>query len=65
MLLSYLGIYLMHDWLLDGDPYISPEMVASPVVFVLAFLFCLILNLLSASIPAWRVARKNITDALR
>ncbi|GCB37273.1 ABC transporter permease [Bacteroides faecalis] len=65
LLLSYLGIYLMHDWLLDGDPYISPEMVASPVVFVLAFLFCLILNLLSASIPAWRVARKNITDALR
>ncbi|MDD3039381.1 MAG: hypothetical protein PHO71_16140 [Bacteroides sp.] len=25
MLLSYLGIFLMHDWLLNGDPYISPE----------------------------------------
>ena len=29
-----------------------------------AFIFCLLLNLLSACIPAWRASRMNITDAL-
>lgn len=62
---SYVAIFLMGEWLLDGDKSISLQMVASPIVFVLAFLFCLILNLLSAGIPAWRVASKNITDAIR
>ena len=28
------------------------------------FIFCLLLNLLSACIPAWRASRMNITDAL-
>lgn len=65
ILFSYLSIYLMNDWLLDSDPYISAEMVASPTIFILAFLFCLILNLLSAGIPAWLIAKKDITDILR
>lgn len=65
ILFSYLSIYLMNDWLLDSDPYISAEMVASPTIFILAFLFCLILNLLSAGIPAWLTAKKDITDILR
>lgn len=65
IVLSYVSIFLMRDWLLNGDKSISLEMVASPVIFVLAFIFCLILNLLSAGIPAWRVAKKNITDALQ
>ena len=65
VLLSYLSLFLMDDWLLGGDPYLSAGMVTSPVVFLAAFVFCLLLNLLSAGIPAWMVARKEITDALR
>lgn len=65
MVFSYIAIFVMGDWLLNGDKSISLQMVASPIVFVLAFLFCLALNLLSAGIPAWRVASKNITDAIK
>lgn len=63
--LSYISLFLMKDWLLNGDKYISLEMMASPWVFLSAFLFCLLMNLLSAGIPAWNVTRKNITDALK
>lgn len=61
---SYASIFFMSDWLLNGDQSISLQMIASPVVFVWAFVFCLVLNLLSAGIPAWRAASKNIVDAL-
>jgi putative ABC transport system permease protein len=69
--LSYLAITLMSNWLLtpgnrflDGEAFINAGMVVHPMVFVYAFLFCLVLNLLSAGLPAWRVSRKNIVDAL-
>lgn len=65
LVLSYIALFLMKDWLLDGGKFISFEMIASPLIFLLAFLFCLLMNLLSAGIPAWSVARKNITDALK
>lgn len=61
---SYASIFFMSDWLLEGDQSISLQMVASPIIFILAFVFCLVLNLLSAGIPAWRAASKNIVDAL-
>jgi putative ABC transport system permease protein len=70
--LSYLAITLMSKWLLetkitrflDGEAFINAGMVVHPMVFVYAFLFCLVLNLLSAGIPAWRVSKLNIVDAL-
>ena len=33
-------------------------------VFIAAFLFCLVLNLFSAGLPAWRMSRLNITDSI-
>ena len=32
--------------------------------FIAAFAFCLLMNILSAGIPAWRASRMNITDAI-
>ena len=40
------------------------DMLFSPLTFLVAFCFCLLLNLLSAGIPAWRVSRMNIVDAI-
>ena len=40
------------------------DLLFDPVVFVLAFFACFALNLLSAAIPAWRVTRTNIVDAI-
>lgn len=65
LFLSYISLFLMRDWLLGSDKLVFLEMIASPLIFLLAFLFCLLLNLLSAGIPAWNAARKNITDALK
>jgi len=72
LILSYLSVYLLTDMLfgnmwtanLGGESSFSTAFLLSPEVFLFAFLFCLVLNLLSASIPAWRTARKNITDSL-
>lgn len=70
--LSYLAAWAMSDMLFSnyfsafqsGENTVSATFLLSPVVFGLAFLFCLVLNLLSAGIPAWRTARRNITDSL-
>lgn len=72
LLISYLAVTLMSDWLLatgtsslrEGAASINAEMLVNPMVFIYAFLFCLVLNLLSAGIPAWRASRENIVYAL-
>lgn len=70
---SYGAILMLGSWLLDagemaayqmGTAFVNTEMMLSPVVFTFAFLFCLLLNLLSAGIPAWQASRMNIVEAL-
>lgn len=73
LIFSYLSVLGMRDWLLNTsmsgyygvDTAISAGMVVSPLVFVSALFFCLLMNLLSAGIPAYRVSRVNIVDALK
>jgi putative ABC transport system permease protein len=70
--LSYLAIGLMNHWLLatrtslflDGEASVSAGMIFHPTVFFYALLFCLLMNLLSAGIPAWRVSGRNIVESL-
>jgi putative ABC transport system permease protein len=72
LLISYLAVTFMSDWLLvaetvgmrEGTAFVSAEMVVNPMVFIYAFLFCLALNLLSAGVPAWRASRENIVNAI-
>lgn len=75
LVLSYISIYLMRTWLLSnsfssistvfgGTPSLAVSELFNPVLFAYAFLFCLVLNLLSAGIPAYRLASKQVTDAL-
>ena len=49
---------------LNGDTSLTPGMLLSPWAFLSAFGFCLLMNLLSAGIPAWRASRMNIVDAI-
>lgn len=73
LLFSYIAILLMKDWLisntltslLGGSTTLSAEMLFNPMVFLYAFVFCIVMNLLSAGIPAWRAARKNIVSSLQ
>lgn len=70
--LSYAATFLLNGFLfgnsanayLSGDTSLTPGMLLSPRVFLAAFGFCLLMNLLSAGIPAWRASRMNIVDAI-
>lgn len=70
---SYIAVLGLRDWLLNTsmsgyygvDTAVSAGMVVNPLVFVLALLFCLLMNLLSAGIPAYRVSRVHIVDAIK
>ena len=63
---SYVALWLLRDWLLVtslGEAGLSMNML-NGYVFLAALFFCLVMNLMSAGIPAWRVSRMNITDSI-
>ena len=72
LIFSYLAVYAMRTWLFTnsdnigtaGDFSLSMVALFSPAVFVLAFVFCLLINLLSAGLPAWLATRRTIVDSL-
>lgn len=43
---------------------VSGEMLLAPLVFVAALSFCVMLNLLSALLPAWHSLRRPIIQSL-
>ncbi len=64
--LSLLFFSLGKDFLLESaDTALSGEMLFQPIAFGAALLFCLLLNLLSAGVPAWRIARQKIVAVLK
>ena len=72
LIFSYLAVYAMRTWLFTnsdnigtaGDFSLSMGALFSPAVFGLAFLFCLVINLLSAGLPTWLATRRTIVDSL-
>lgn len=47
-----------------NEPIIDMSILLHPSTFLMALLFCFILNLLSSGIPAWRASRTNVVNAL-
>lgn len=76
LLVAWIMLYVGRGWifmLFDSWPmdipeganlYVSGEMLFAPVVFLIAFLLCLVLNLLSALWPAWMSLCKPIVYSL-
>lgn len=78
LLLSYALIYGCRDWIMETslkDSFITapPEgievelsagMLMNYTVFGIALGVCLVLNLLSSLIPAWRAAKREIVESL-
>lgn len=74
LLFSYLIVWTASDWILTlFDEYVldaaiptslTPEMLFSPVVFGCTLGVCLLLNLVSALVPALRALRHPIMDSL-
>lgn len=66
MLLSLLLLPLCKEFMLrQSDVVLQTDMLFQPMAFSLALLFMLLLNLLSAGIPAWRASRLPIVGALK
>lgn len=76
LIIAWLFIYVGREWvftLLDDFPeaipqganaYVSGEMLFAPAVFGCALLLCVVLNMLSALVPAWLSLRKPIVNSL-
>jgi len=73
LLLSFAVISLMNDFGFNQNNYFgldiqgsfNPAVFITPATFLLTFVFCLIINLLSAGIPAWKVSSAPIVESLR
>ena len=66
LLLSYLTVYGLRHWLLDisADHSIPVGMLVSLPVFLAVFAICILMNLLSAGLPAYRASRATIVSSL-
>ncbi|ADV44048.1 ABC transporter permease [Bacteroides helcogenes] len=76
LLLAWLALYVSREWVFtvfdrwssvipDGvDVKVSGEMLFAPLVFAAALLLCVVLNMLSALIPAWHSLRRPIVNSL-
>ena len=66
LIFSYLIVFRMRHWLLEvpADSAIPGSMMVSLSVFLAVFLVCILLNLLSAGIPAYRASRMSIINSL-
>ena len=70
--LSYGATFLLNGFLfgtsanayLAGETTLTAGQLLSPWIFLAAFFFCLLMNLLSSGLPAWRASRMNIVEAI-
>ncbi|MDR1222036.1 MAG: ABC transporter permease [Tannerella sp.] len=61
LLLSVLFFYLAKDGLLERtDVNLQPAMIIKPALFAGAVLTCLLINLLSTALPAWRISKETV-----
>lgn len=64
LVLSILFFYIAKDSLLERkDIEVQVGMFLQPTLFVAAFFICLLINLLSAGIPAWRTTRLSVINS--
>ncbi|MDL2256189.1 ABC transporter permease [Parabacteroides sp. OttesenSCG-928-K15] len=66
LLLSFAVLYRMKHWLLDvpQDSFIPLNALITWPVLIAVVVVCILLNLLSAGIPAYRASRMNIINSL-
>ncbi|MDR2915232.1 MAG: ABC transporter permease [Tannerella sp.] len=65
LFLSILFFFIAKDGLLERtDVTLQPGMILKPAFFLTTLVVCMLINLLSAAIPAWKTARSQVTDSL-
>ncbi|MDE5807046.1 MAG: FtsX-like permease family protein, partial [Muribaculaceae bacterium] len=64
-MVSFSNLFIMFGSDLNGYSRPSLEMVFTWEAFLIALLFCFILNLASAFIPSWKASRISPAEAIR
>lgn len=70
--LSYAATFVLNNFLFGnstnayftGETTLTAGTLLSPWIFLIAFAFCLLMNMLSTGIPAWRASKMNIVEAI-
>lgn len=64
--LSYGVVFWLRGWLLNmpGDGAIPVSTLVSPSIFLAVLVLCVLMNLLSAGLPAWKASRMVIINSL-
>jgi putative ABC transport system permease protein len=72
--IAWTALYAWRDWVFyvfsDNTttfgrvPIIEGEMLFGPAIFLIALLFCSLLNVLAATLPAWLSLRKPIVESM-
>lgn len=75
LVVTWLIIYLGANWIFfmissagrlqNFEVSLNSDMLFAPAIFGFAFLTCLVLNVISGLIPAWRSLRKPIVNSLK
>lgn len=65
LILSFFLLEITKSFMLTSETMLTTGMLFKPGLFLIALLFTLLLNLLSAGIPAVRISRQQIVDALK
>ena len=63
-LLSFVFIQVGRGFLLSSNTLLTMDMLLRPFGFIAAIVFCLLMNLLSAGLPAWRMSRRTVVESL-
>ena len=73
LIITWLLLYVFRSWVFFAvsnhattmpEPTIEGEMLFSPLIFLIALAVCLIVNLMSAAIPAWLSLRNPIVESM-
>lgn len=64
LVLSVGLLYVCRHFLMNPEVELQPAMLFKPAFFLSALCFAVLLNFLSACIPAWKISKKQIVTAL-
>ena len=73
LLITWLLLYVFRSWLFFAvgnsaftlpEPTVAGEMLFSPLIFVIALVVCIVLNMMAALIPAWLSLRHPIVESM-
>lgn len=66
LFLSYGIVFFLRGWLLKvpDNTLIPLDTLVSPLVFLAVFIICILMNLLSGGLPAWKASRMVIINSI-